>query len=178
LKPKKTALCKILLCLGTLGILAMPQNVMAGDFWNPNFFKDFFKKNEMMRDRVMIRNQNGEEFYFYVEMAVTPGQQEKGLMDREVLPEEEGMLFVFNSVRKRSFWMKNTLIPLDIIFLDVDGTINHIHHNAKPQDRALITSKRPAKAVLEVNGGMADRLGFKEGDVVYHPAFRNVLAPK
>ena len=94
-------------------------------------------------------------------------------MHRTEMPENSGMLFVFNSPRKTSFWMKNTLIPLDMLFAHPDGTIHHIHHNARPQDETRITSKFPVKAVLELNGGTADKMGIKEGDQIIHRVFSN-----
>lgn len=152
------------------------SNARAFDF-DFGFDFDFFSSDEqMMRDRVVVKTRDGQEFPFFVEMAVTPDQQQQGLMHREILPEEEGMLFVFGAVTKRSFWMKDTLIPLDIIFLDQDGKINHIHHMAEPQNTTPITSSRPSKAVLEINGGLANRLGIEKGDMVQHPVFRNELA--
>lgn len=112
---------------------------------------------------------------FYVELAETPEQQEKGLMNRTSLPEDAGMLFVFSNVSQRVFWMKDTLVPLDMLFLGEDGTVHHIHHMAKPLDRTMITSQRPVKAVLEINGGLSGTLGIEEGDKVIHPVFRNQL---
>ena len=95
-------------------------------------------------------------------------------MHRTEMADNAGMLFVFGDVAMRSFWMKNTLIPLDMLFIHSDGTIHHIHHNAKPQDLTSITSKYPSLAVLELNGGTADKMGIKEGDVVEHTYFKNV----
>ena len=112
---------------------------------------------------------------FHIELALYPKDQEQGLMNRKSMPQDAGMLFVFNDVDKRVFWMKDTLIPLDMLFIDKDGRINHIHHMARPLDETQITSLRPAKAVLEVNGGITDTLGIKEGDKIIHPVFRNQL---
>lgn len=131
--------------------------------------------DEMQRDAVTVRTAEGEEFIFNVEMALSSSEQSRGLMNRTSLDENAGMLFVFGGEAKRSFWMRNTLIPLDILFLAKDGTIHHIHHMAKPQNDAHISSQRPVKAVLEINGGLADKWGIKEGDTVIHSAFRNKL---
>ncbi|MCB9984007.1 MAG: DUF192 domain-containing protein [Rhodospirillales bacterium] len=125
------------------------------------------------QDILSIRKADGEELYFNIELALTPRQQAQGLMYRTEMPEDSGMLFFFRVPRKLSFWMKNTLIPLDMVFVHPDGTIHHIHHNAKPQDETSITSKFPAKAVLELNGGTADKMGIKEGDQLIHRLFNN-----
>lgn len=125
------------------------------------------------KENISVLKQDGEELYFHVELAKTGAQKSQGLMYRTDMPENEGMLFLFNSPSKLSFWMKNTLIPLDMLFLHPDGTIHHIHHNAKPQDETSITSKYDSKAVLELNGGTADKMGIKEGDKVIHPFFKN-----
>lgn len=130
------------------------------------------------QEPITIRKQNGEALYFNVELALTPTQQAKGLMHRTEMAEDAGMLFVFNSIQKLSFWMKNTLIPLDMLFLHPDGSIHHIHHNAKPQDETSITSEFPSKALLELNGGTADKMGIKEGDQVVHRFFNNTGVPE
>ena len=131
----------------------------------------------MLKDQIAIEKADGETLYFTTELALTPSEQAHGLMDRTILDENSSMLFVFGTEQPRSFWMKNTLIPLDMLFIAKDGTIHHIHHMAKPQDKSLITSKRPAMAVLEINGGLSDKLGIKEGDRIIHSLFRNKLAP-
>jgi uncharacterized membrane protein (UPF0127 family) len=81
------------------------------------------------------------------------------------------MLFDFYHEQKVSFWMKNTLIPLDMLFIAGDGTIRHIHANAKPLSTDTIPSEYPVRAVLEINGGTAALLGIKPGDKVKHPIF-------
>ena len=131
-------------------------------------------EDQLEINRVTVEGRNDTKFVFHVEMAITPFQREKGLMNRYTMPEDEGMMFVFNAIRPQSFWMKNTYIPLDIIFIGRDGRIDHIHHNAKPQDMAQITSPNPVKAVLEINGGMSDKLGIEEGNIIYHPIFNNI----
>lgn len=125
-----------------------------------------------------IETQSNGPVVFHVELAVYPDEQERGLMHRTSMPEDAGMLFVFGTVEHRAFWMKNTLIPLDMIFISEDGTINHIHHSAKPLDLSKVTSEYPVKAVLEINGGVADKMGLAEGDKIIHPVFRNQLDPQ
>jgi uncharacterized membrane protein (UPF0127 family) len=128
-------------------------------------------------EQITIETQKGEKYIFNVEMAMTGSQHSQGLMNREQLAEDSGMLFVFHSVGKRSFWMKDTLIPLDMLFIDEDGTINHIHPMAKPLDRSYITSDKESKAVLELGGGTAQKYGITDGDKIIHAVFRNDLAP-
>ena len=123
-----------------------------------------------------IETKNQGPVVFHAELAVSPEEQEKGLMDRKFLAPDSGMLFVFHGEEQRAFWMKNTLIPLDMLFISQNGRINHIHHMAKPLDETRITSDEPAMAVFEINGGLADQLGIQEGDIVIHPVFRNQLA--
>ncbi len=130
------------------------------------------------REMITVETKAGQDYLFEVEVAANGSDQSRGLMYRTHLNNDSGMLFLFDDEDDRSFWMKNTLIPLDMIFVGRDGVINHIHHNAKPQDDTRITAERPAMAVLEINGGLAGTLNIKEGDRIIHPAFRNVLAPQ
>lgn len=128
----------------------------------------------LARDEIIIRKASGEELPFTVELALSPIEQEQGLMHRTALADNTGMLFIFGDEARRSFWMKNTLIPLDILFLKNDGRIHHIHSNARPQDESLITSNEESRAVLELCGGTADRLGIESGDQVLYKVFRNI----
>src|SRR6201987_4906288 len=108
---------------------------------------------------------------FAVEMASTPEEQMRGLMFRRELPEGQGMLFDFGQEQPTSFWMKNTYIPLDMIFIRADGRILRIAENAVPLSEALVPSGGPVRAVLEVKGGTAKKLGIAPGDRVAHPIF-------
>ena len=116
------------------------------------------------------------KYRFQVEIADTPEDQRKGLMYRDNLPKDRGMLFVFDKSRVRSFWMKNTHIALDMFFIGKDGTIRHIHHSATPNSRKHISSQVPAHAVLEINGGLARKYGIDKGDTVHHAVFGNAIA--
>jgi len=109
---------------------------------------------------------------FGVELAVTPEEQAKGLMFRRELPEKQGMLFDFHREQPTSFWMKNTYIPLDMIFIRADGRILRIAENTVPLSEAMVPSGGPVRAVLEVIGGTAKKLGIAPGDRVKHPIFR------
>jgi uncharacterized protein len=106
---------------------------------------------------------------FSVELALTPAQQEQGLMYRPSLAPDAGMLFDFRKTAPLTFWMKNTLIPLDMLFIGANGRIVDIHERAVPLSEDLIQSNVPARAVLEVNGGTVDRLGIKIGETVHSP---------
>ncbi len=108
---------------------------------------------------------------FDVEMAVTPEQLTQGLMFRRSLAADAGMLFDFGQVEPVSMWMKNTLIPLDMIFIAADGRIVGIAQRAVPESEAIIAAPAPVRAVLEVNGGTAARLGLRAGDRVHQAMF-------
>jgi uncharacterized membrane protein (UPF0127 family) len=110
---------------------------------------------------------------FDVELALTPEQQQRGLMFRQKLGAREGMLFDFVNTQMLSFWMANTLIPLDMLFIRADGTIARIHANAEPLSTRNIDSGEPVRAVLEINGGAARLLGIRPGDKVRHAIFGN-----
>ncbi len=116
---------------------------------------------------------DGAEHDFNVELAITPQQQIVGLMNRTHMAADAGMLFYFGEEQERAFWMKNTLIPLDMIFIRKDGVIHSIHENAQPNDLTSVPSNGPVAAVLELNGGMTSKLGIKPGDVVHHVVFGN-----
>lgn len=106
---------------------------------------------------------------FQVELADTPESITMGLMYRESMPDNVGMLFVFSDEAMRSFWMKNTLIPLDIIYLDADKKVVSIQHNARPCKNTIsrcpsYPSEKPAMYVLEINSGLSKKMNIKTGD--------------
>ena len=103
---------------------------------------------------------------FQVEMAITPEEKERGLMFRRELPEGQGMLFDFQFDQNVAFWMKNTYIPLDMLFIRGDGRILRIAENTEPLSERNIPSGGPVRAVLEVIGGTAKKLGIAAGDRV------------
>lgn len=127
------------------------------------------------RNLEIITN-DGTSHVFEIELAVTPPQQQKGLMHRTEMAENAGMLFYFGREAERGFWMKNTLIPLDLIFIKQDGTIHHIHENAIPHDLTSMKSNGPVAAVLEINSGLSNKLGFVVGNKVHHPFFKLLQA--
>jgi uncharacterized membrane protein (UPF0127 family) len=122
------------------------------------------------QDRLVIET-GGKRIEFAVELAESPEQRAQGLMYRKMLAADAGMLFVEPGEREQLMWMKNTLIPLDMLFIRADGTIHSIHERAVPRSEATISSRGPVKSVLELNGGTAARLGIKPGDKVIYRAF-------
>ncbi len=107
---------------------------------------------------------------FTIELATTPEQHERGLMFRPRLAPDAGMLFLYETDRPHSFWMKNTLIALDILFVKADGVIARIAAGTKPLSEEPIASGEPVRAVLEIPGGRAAELGVAVGDRLRHPA--------
>jgi len=122
------------------------------------------------RNTIEIASKTGVHV-FTVEIADTEPAREKGLMYRKSLPSGRGMLFDFHSEQPVGFWMKNTYIPLDMIFIRGDGQILSIAENAKPLSERVIQSGGPVLAVLEVSGGTARKLGIAPGDRVANPIF-------
>jgi uncharacterized membrane protein (UPF0127 family) len=108
---------------------------------------------------------------FSVEVMHTDEERAKGLMFRKELPEGRGMLFDFRPEQNVSMWMKNTLIPLDMIFIQANGRILRIAENTETQSERIIPSGGPVRGVLEVIAGTAKKLGIKPGDRVAHPLF-------
>ena len=123
------------------------------------------------RGTVEIEASSGNTYAFDVELAIRTDQMTRGLMWRESMPMDEGMLFIFRDEAPRAFWMYNTLIPLDMIFIAGDGRIVNIVENAEPLTRTPRQSTGPARAVLELNGGVTRLLGIRAGDLVLHEAF-------
>jgi uncharacterized membrane protein (UPF0127 family) len=113
---------------------------------------------------------------FRVSVADTPQERAQGLMHVPEMPRMTGMLFVYERPQAVSFWMENTLIPLDMIFADATGTVQRIHANAIPLDRTPIPGGEDIQYVLEINGGMADQLGLSAGDEMRHPSIGQDLA--
>ena len=126
-------------------------------------------------DLVELRGPGGA-VQFTVEIAATEARRERGLMNRRALPRLSGMLFLYDHPGRVSFWMKNTLIPLDMIFTDATGRVTRVHSDARPRDETPIPGGTEVLAVLEINGGLAARLGIAPGTVMRHPAFDQTTA--
>jgi len=120
---------------------------------------------------IAIQSANGEIHKYNVELAITLEQQRIGMMFREYIDENTGMLFSFENESERSFWMKDTLIPLDILFIRKDGVITHIHHMAEENSTNRINSNGKVIAVLEIAGGEAEILGINIGDRILYKDF-------
>lgn len=123
------------------------------------------------RNTVEIASKTGVHV-FSVEIADSEAEREKGLMYRKSLPDGQGMLFDFHQDQQVGFWMKNTYVSLDMIFIRADGRIASIAHDAEPLSEKVIYSAGPVRAVLEVKAGTAHRLGIAPGDQVANPIFR------
>ena len=134
-----------LLCLGAPGI------AVACDF-----------------DQITVRDGDAAA-RFRIEVADDPAERGQGLMFRESLPSSAGMLFIFEDPQPVGFWMENTLIPLDMLFISANGTVTRLHENAIPGDRTTIFGGNEVKYVLEINGGLSALLGIGEGAEVQHP---------
>jgi len=122
-----------------------------------------------------IVNGAGASHGFAVEVATSHQQLAQGLMYRRTLAPDAGMLFDFGEPQPVTMWMKNTLIPLDMVFIAANGAVLGIAERTVPQSLAVIASPGPVRAVLELNGGTADRLGIHAGDRVRHPLFSEGL---
>ena len=120
-------------------------------------------------DRVDLRGAWGSA-RFTVEVADHPAERSRGLMERESMPTGAGMLFVYERPQRAVFWMKNTLIPLDMIFMDARGQVTHVHENAQPLDLTPIEGGDDVQFILEINGGLAGRMGIAEGSELRHPS--------
>ncbi len=112
-----------------------------------------------------------------IEIADTPARQALGLMYRTQLPPGAGMLFLHDGSRELSMWMRNTYIPLDMVFIRADGTVHRIAAMTEPHSEEIIPSRGPVSAVLEIAGGSAARLGLKPGDKVRHRHFGTATVP-
>jgi len=115
---------------------------------------------------IVEKKDGGTNSHFVVEVARTQEEHARGLMNRTSLPQENGMLFVFECSNMRYFWMENTLIPLDMIFISGDGQILSIRENTTPMSTDIISSGSPCMYVLEVNGGICQKDGISVGDRV------------
>jgi uncharacterized membrane protein (UPF0127 family) len=125
------------------------------------------------KEKLVIVTHDGKRHDFLVEMALTRDQQMIGLMNRPTVPAGTGMLFDWGSPRDSEMWMKNTIAPLDMLFINADGTIRSIAENTVPQSLAIISSHGPVRATLEVAAGTAAALDIRVGDKVLQRIFGN-----
>jgi uncharacterized membrane protein (UPF0127 family) len=122
-------------------------------------------------DRLVAHTATGD-YAFTVEVVDTPATRQKGLMFVQSLGKDAGMLFDFKQEQETAFWMQNTFIPLDMIFIAADGVVKTIHVNAKPHDTTSIPSQVPVQFVLEIPGGRSVEIGLKPGDRIEHPRMK------
>ena len=120
-------------------------------------------------DSLATVSTNTAKVRFQVELAITAQDKAQGLMHRDTLPDRAGMLFIYPDPQPVAFWMRNTLIPLDMIFINEQGRVSHVHHNAIPLDETPIYGGDAIKAVLEINAGLAERYGISDTSMVSHP---------
>jgi uncharacterized membrane protein (UPF0127 family) len=132
-------------------------------------------QRELPKERLEITTRDGVQHTFMVEMATTPEQQTVGLMFRPSVAPDGGMLFDWGSPRDSEMWMRNTIASLDMLFINADGTIRSIAENTVPESLAVIDSRGPVRATLEVAAGTATRLNIRVGDKVQQRIFGNAL---
>ncbi len=143
-----------------ISILALAATVMAGPVQ---------ALGDCAPDKVFLRGDWGQAM-FSVEVADDDAERAKGLMDRPSMPRNAGMLFVYEKPQSVAFWMKNTLIPLDMLFMDETGTVRRIKEMAEPLDTTPIPGGKDIQFVLEINGGLSESYGIDVGTQLRHPA--------
>lgn len=134
-------------------------------------FADTSAQASLEKERLVVTTASGNHA-FDVEIAKTPAQQARGLMFRRTLGARNGMLFLYEEPQVVSMWMRNTYIPLDMIFIRADGKVHRVERSAEPLSERIIGSGEEVTAVLELAGGTAARIGLKPGDVVEHAHFK------
>lgn len=134
---------------------------------------DGFKEFDYQIEELEIITSENVSHIITAELADTPHKVMQGLMYRHELAEDKGMLFIFSESKERRFWMRNTYVPLDLLYIESNGTIHHIHHKAVPLDETPLPSNGPVQFVLEIPGGQAVKRGIQPGDKVYHWIFGN-----
>jgi uncharacterized membrane protein (UPF0127 family) len=128
---------------------------------------------ELPKEKLVIITRDGTRHEFNVEMALTPQQQTVGLMFRPVIPPDGGMLFDWVTPHSSQMWMRNTISPLDMVFINADGTIRSIVENTVPESLAVIDSRGPVRATLELAAGTTAKLNILVGDKVEQRIFGN-----
>ena len=150
-----------------LGLALLPACALADD--GPTAAQP-----ELPKQKLVIVTGDGARHDFDVEVATTPAEQETGLMFRPSVPPDGGMLFDWGGVRDSSMWMRNTIAPLDMLFINPDGSIRHIAEDTTPRSLAVIPSGGAVRATLELAAGTAARLHIKVGDKVEAKVFGNL----
>ncbi|MFP4098260.1 MAG: DUF192 domain-containing protein [Alphaproteobacteria bacterium] len=143
-----------------------PRITPADDRKNDDDNAEEARPQKLQSSEIKIITQDDTNLVYTVELARTAEEKRIGMMYRSNVPAGTGMLFIFDEPQEHSFWMKNTWVALDLLFLLDDGTIHHIHHNAQPRSLDPIPSQGEVLHVLEIGGGEAKRLGIEVGDRV------------
>jgi uncharacterized protein len=128
---------------------------------------------ELPKEKLVIVTRDRAQHDFTVEMAIKPDQQTVGLMFRPSVPADGGMLFDWGTSRDSQMWMRNTIAPLDMVFINADGTIRSIAENTVPESLAIIESRGPVRATLELAAGTTAKLNIRVGDKVQQRIFGN-----
>jgi uncharacterized membrane protein (UPF0127 family) len=128
---------------------------------------------ELPKEKLVIVTHDGRQHVFDVEMALKPDQQTVGEMFRTQVPEDGGMLFDWVFPHESQMWMRNTLVPLDMVFINADGTIHSIAESTTPRSLAVIDSRGPVRATLELAAGVTAKLDIRVGDTVKQRIFGN-----
>jgi uncharacterized membrane protein (UPF0127 family) len=149
-----------------LALLALSPIAARGQEINPTG-----PQPELPKEKLTIVTRDGVRHDFMVEMAITPDQQTVGLMFRPSVPADGGMLFDWGVAHDSQMWMRNTIAPLDMVFINADGTIRSIAENTVPQSLAIIDSHGPVRATLELAAGTTARLNIRVGDKVEQRIF-------
>lgn len=128
---------------------------------------------DLPKEKLVIVTKDGTRLDFNVEMAIKPEQQTVGLMFRTTVPADGGMLFDWGTPRDSTMWMRNTVSSLDMLFINADGTIRRVVEDTVPESLAIIESRGPVRATLELAAGTAKRMGIHAGDKVEQRVFGN-----
>lgn len=157
------------LAAGLVAAVGLPANAGAAD-------RTMEPLTSFPRALLSIRTTAGNVHQFNVWIADRESRQEQGLMFVRKLEDHRGMLFVYSEDRELSMWMKNTLIPLDMLFIRADGTVSHIAARTTPQSLDIIAAPQPVRAVLELDGGSTELLGIHPGDRIFCDALNKHAA--
>ncbi len=167
---------KILRAFGLAFALCAASWTAVGKEWTPREALDPNKAQALPESPLEIVS--GETTHrFTVELADDDAERGIGLMHRGAMADDHGMIFDFMTPRRVAFWMRNTFIPLDMLFLKSDGEVVHIIENVTPHSEDTVGPDRPVRGVLELNAGVVKKLGLKVGDVVHHAVFKTPPAP-
>ena len=147
--------------------MSLPVRGLAPVLRNAVLALALLSASAALGEELTLTTKSGE-YRFEVDVVDTPESRAQGLMFVTELAEDAGMLFDFKEERPVSFWMRNTFIPLDMIFIGADGVVKNIHVNARPHDVTSIPSGSPVQFVLEIPGGRSVEIGLEPGDTMAH----------